>query len=409
MSMKAKALAGVAMAAMVLSQATLAATDVPSAEEMWLIIQEQREEIENLKARIGDTEERVEATADAVEESQLGGADEQGWWQRTHIEGYGELHYNTGDQDRIDVHRFVIGIGHDFNDDLRLVSELEVEHALAGEGQPGEVEVEQAYVEYDISNAHRVKGGVFLIPTGIINETHEPPTFYGVERNNVEAAILPSTWWEAGVAASGELGEGFAYDVALHSGLAVPVTGSSAYKIRNGRQKVANATLTDGAVTGRLVWAGMPGVRVGISAQYQDDLTQNASGLGTSATMIEAHTELSYSGFGLRAIYARWDLDDGPPITGAGAFGRDEQYGWYVEPSYRFDTGVGDLGFFARFSRWDNEAGNAPDSAYEQYDVGLSYWPHPDVVLKLDGSFVSNPPGVGKDDNRLNLGIGYQF
>lgn len=399
-----------AAAAMILLPATLhAATETPSLEEMWRIIQEQQTEIENLKERLGDTEAKVEATADAVEETQAEGGGADGWWQRTHLEGYGELHYNSGDTDEIDLHRFVFGIGHDFSDDLRFVSEIEIEHALAGDGAPGEVEIEQAYIEYDITDSHRVKGGVFLVPTGLLNETHEPPTFYGVERNRVENAILPTTWWEAGVVASGELGEGFRYDVAVHSGLAVPVTGGNAYRIRNGRQKVARAIATDGAVTGRIVWAGIPGVKIGVSAQYQDDLTQNALGLGTSATLLEAHTELSLGGFGLRALYARWDLDDGPALTGAGAFGRDEQYGWFIEPSYRFGVGYGELGFFARYSRWDNEAGNAPNSAFEQYDVGTSYWPHPDLVLKLDGSFTYNPPGRGKDDNRLNLGLGYQF
>ena len=40
-----------------------------------------------------------------------------------------------------------------------------------------------------------VKYGVFLIPVGILNETHEPPTFYGVERS-VEKNIIPTTWWK---------------------------------------------------------------------------------------------------------------------------------------------------------------------------------------------------------------------
>ena len=34
---------------------------------------------------------------------------------------------------------------------------------------------------------------------GFTNERHEPPTFYGVERNFVETAIIPSTWREGGV------------------------------------------------------------------------------------------------------------------------------------------------------------------------------------------------------------------
>ena len=386
------------------------AEETPPAEEIWRIVQEQRAEIERLKRRLGEAEAKVEATGDRVEAAQSARGDGgEGWWRKTHLGGYGELHYNAGDADQIDLHRLVLGIGHDFTDDLRFESEIEFEHALIGDGEPGEVAVEQAYVEYDITDSQRVKGGMVLVPVGILNETHEPPTFFGVERNKVETNIIPTTWSEGGVAASGELGAGFSYDLAVHSGLKVATTGSNAFKIRNGRQKVAEAKATDGAITGRLKWTGHPGVELGLAAQYQDDLTQNAQGLGTSATMVEAHGNLRFGGWGLRALYARWDLDKGPAFTGAGAYGRDIQHGWYVEPSYRFDISAGEVGVFARYSGWDNEAGNGTDSLFQKYDVGLNYWPHPDVVLKIDGEFQHNPSGRGRDDNRVNLGIGYQF
>ena len=101
---------------------------------------------------------------------------------------------------RIDwiFHRFVLFFGHKFNAATRMFSEFELEHALAGEGKPGEVELEQAYIEHDFGDAFTGRAGVMLIPAGILNEVHEPPTFYGVERNNVEKNIIPSTWWEGG-------------------------------------------------------------------------------------------------------------------------------------------------------------------------------------------------------------------
>ncbi|WP_059758168.1 hypothetical protein [Thiobacillus denitrificans] len=87
-----------------------------------------------------------------------------------------------------------------FNQPPRFFSELEVEHSIAGEGKKGEIELEQAYVEYA---DHRAKAGLFLIPVGILNETHETPAFYGVERNPVEKDIIPATWWAGGAALSG--------------------------------------------------------------------------------------------------------------------------------------------------------------------------------------------------------------
>jgi hypothetical protein len=52
-------------------------------------------------------------------------------------------------------------------------------------------------VELDLIDEHRLRAGIELIPIGILNLTHEPPTFYGVERNAVETFIIPTTWREA--------------------------------------------------------------------------------------------------------------------------------------------------------------------------------------------------------------------
>ena len=121
----------------------------------------------------------------------------------THVGGYGELHYNNledGNDSKsrsVDFHRFVLFFAHEFNDDIRFFSEVEIEHAFisdendgSGNGSPGEVELEQAYIEFDIYDDMQIKGGIFLVPVGILNETHEPPTFYGVERNPIEKNII---------------------------------------------------------------------------------------------------------------------------------------------------------------------------------------------------------------------------
>ena len=52
---------------------------------------------------------------------------------------------------------------------------------------------------------------MLLMPVGIINERHEPPVFYGVERPLVETVIIPTTWFEVGAGVHGELGRGWRY------------------------------------------------------------------------------------------------------------------------------------------------------------------------------------------------------
>ena len=226
--------ATLSVAGLLLASTAMAQNATPTLEEMWSIIQQQQAQIAALQAELAETREGVDATNEKVAESEarieatgdfvesLAVADMGG--SKTSISGYGELHYNniradSGDQQEIDFHRFVLFFGHDFTDRIRFFSEFELEHSLAGDGEPGEVELEQAYVEYNLGNETHAKTGLFLVPVGIINETHEPPTFYGVERNDVESIIIPSTWWEAGAGIRGNLAGGFSWDAAFHSGL----------------------------------------------------------------------------------------------------------------------------------------------------------------------------------------------
>ena len=173
----------------------------PSTEEMWEMIQQQQQVIAELKARLDETDQRVtvnetkvdeateevDAAAEAFETAQASTRGSS-WADRTTVGGYGELHYNIlsdnndavgGDNslNRVDFHRFVLFFGHEFNDNIRFFSELEVEHAISGAGQPGEVELEQAWIEMDINENHRFRAGLDILPIGIINRTHEPNTF----------------------------------------------------------------------------------------------------------------------------------------------------------------------------------------------------------------------------------------
>lgn len=411
-----KSLLAVAVATVLGCPATLAAAPQPSAEptmaEVMQLLKQQQAEIEALKAQLRQTDTKVaetvtavEATASAVEtatERSDNYAKVADWAERTQIGGYGEVHYNNkenGRTDEIDVHRFVMYLGHDFNDRVRFFSEVELEHSIAGDDQPGEVELEQAYVEWDYAERQSAKFGLFLVPIGIINETHEPETFYGVERNSVESRIIPSTWWESGVMLGGEIAPGLRYDLGVHSGFETAATGSSALDIRAGRQKSAEATAEEFAYTGRLRYTGIAGLELAVAANYQEDLLQGqVAGADTASGLLyETHAVYETGPFGLRALYAQWDIDGDL----AQAIGKDEQKGWYLEPSWRLTE---KLGLFARYSEWDTQAGDPIDSEVEQFDVGFNYWLVPNVVLKADWADQRNGSGDG-----FNLGLGWSF
>ncbi|MEN8107703.1 MAG: porin [Pseudomonadota bacterium] len=380
---------------------------MPSMEEMWQIIQQQQAEIEAMKSQqqstskqVADADEKAEAAIEAIEEAGTTTASAGSWADKTHIGGYGEMHYNNLDsKEEIDFHRFVLYFGHEFTDNIRFFSELELEHALSGDGKNGEIELEQAYVEFDLNDRHSAKTGLFLLPVGILNETHEPPTFYGVERNPVEKNIIPTTWWAGGAELTGEVAPGWSYNFGIHEGL--NTSAGNNYAVRKGRQKTSQANADHLAATGRIKWTGMPGVELASTVQYQSDITQGTDSSTDDAWLFEAHADIERGPFGLRALYGRWDLNgSGPRSVGA-----DEQEGFYIEPSYKLTDAVG---IFARYNQWDNRAGNNSDTEKKQYDVGVNYWPHPDVVLKADIQRQDND-GDQKNDNGFNLGVGFQF
>ena len=416
MNIKKKVLALAVLSA--LSTSAMAAD--PTNAEIMQMMKEMKEEMadlkkenENLKGEVSDVAGSVDAVADATDEAIKAQVKLS---NKTTLGGYGELHYNTlrdqkGDsnKDQMDFHRFVLFVNHEFNDKMRLVTELELEHSLTGGdgGTPGEVELEQAYIQYDLTQKTNVVGGLFLIPVGIMNETHEPPTFYGVERNDVEKNIIPTTWWEGGAMVEHEFIDGLTANLSATSGLD---SDGGSFKPRDARQKVAEAEAKTFAYNGRLKYTAIPGLELAGTVNYQDNFCQNQLAGCGSATLYEAHTVYNVDNFGLRALVAWWDID-GSAVSAVGA---DEQYGYYVEPSYRFDDAIvagQDIGVFARYAVWDNQegSGSTTDTEYQQVNFGANWWIDKDVVVKIDYQLQDVGGGVSKELDGLNLGLGYQF
>ncbi|MBT8128894.1 MAG: porin [Gammaproteobacteria bacterium] len=329
--------------------------------------------------------------------------------RKVHIGGYGELHYNNWEFPdgskfkELDFHRFVLFFGYDFSDSIRFHSEIEIEHAFVEDtddgSNPGAVELEQAYVEFDLTENMETKGGLFLMPVGIINETHEPTTFYGVERNPVETRIIPTTWWEGGAALTGRLGgSGVSYDLTITSGL------DGGTNIRGGRQKVAKATANDLAYTGRLKYTGLRGLELAATAQYQANMAQSLDPDIGAGVLFTTHAIWNISQFQVRALYAGWDIDVSSSAS-ADEQARDKQDGYYLEGSWKF---IPSTGVFVRYDIWDN--GGLGDTEKTQANVGINYWPHEGVVIKFDIQRQDHGAANAADEaDGFNIGIGYAF
>ena len=394
----------------------------PSTAKLWEIVQQQQKEISELKEALGEltdnsrtTEARtqelaaqISATADFVDTIQATSIDDQ---RKTRIGGYGELHMNylsakdsERDTEKVDFHRYVLFIEYSYSNKVTFFSEIELEHSLAGDGKPGEVELEQAFVEFSPNDSMFLRTGLFLVPIGILNESHEPPTFYGVERNSVENVIIPSTWWEGGAAIGGRSANGLAWEAAIHSGLSIPVSGSNAFRVRSGRQKVAEARASNLAYSIRGSFTGVSGLLLAASWHHQNDPSQNDDDGLDTGTLISLAATLKRGNFEARAMWAGWTFN-GEAVEAAGA---DKQTGWYFEPAFHFDLGTRRA---VVHYRWENVEGARIQDRYSQSEVGVNFYPIEDVVLKLDYRNRDHDIDSANSSNfdGIDLGFGYQF
>jgi hypothetical protein len=361
--------------------------------------------------------------------------------QGASIGGYGEVLYENfasereddapvTTRDQIDALRLILYVGYKFTPKLLFNSEIEFEHASTGQG--GEASVEFAYIDYVASRQFGLRGGMVLVPMGLINELHEPPIFLGTSRSLTESMIIPSTWRENGFGVFGEVGD-FSYRAYVINGLDAigngpsRATGFSATGIRGGRQKGARALIENPAVVGRIDFtpAAVRGLLVGGSA-YTGNSAQGATTTGgadieATTTVLEGHAQFQARGLDLRALYARTTVDDvaalnaARTLTGASSIG-EELTGWYVQAGYDVLRPTGSelqLTPYVRFESVNTQesvpTGFAANPANERTAtvLGAAFKPIPNIVLKADYQIHKNEAETGL--NQFNVALGYLF
>ncbi len=341
------------------------------------------------------------------------------------IGAYGEITYNQpeGDNGELDVQRFVLLVGYKFNDKTQFVSELEVEHVE-------EIFVEQAFINHSISDNVSLRGGLMIVPMGIVNEYHEPTTFNGVERPSVDNVIVPSTWREIGVGVTGRFPDAsIGYQAYVFNGFkstslngdAVSGVLKGSSGLRGGRQKGIKSTVDSPTFSTKFDYYGIPGLRLGLSGYFgktqAEDNVEELDGANIGIAMVGLDARYAYRQFTARGqfIYAGLsDTDDYNNLTG-NDLGSALQ-GYYVEGAYNLlpITNKQRLYAFARYENYDTHASVDGDltrnDAFNRTDVttGLSYHIAPGVVVKGDYQFKSSKSDADIN-NLLNFGLGVWF
>jgi hypothetical protein len=336
---------------------------------------------------------------------------------------YGQIDYNQpeGANGKLDVHRLVMLLGYRFSDKVQFVSEIEFEHVK-------EVYVEQAFVNYNVANNVNLRGGLMLVPMGIVNEYHEPTTYNGVERPMVDKSIVPTTWREIGVGVSGKLNSAsIAYQAYLFNGFKstnADGTGKIGGKdgLRGGRQKGAESTIDSPNLSTKVEYYGIPGLRMGLSGYFgrtqADDAIKDIKGADVGISMIGLDARYVYDRFSARGQYIYASLNDTRAynrLTGSQL--GSEMNGWYAEAAYNLlpMNKEQKLYAFTRYEEYDTHADTkgslVRNDAYNRNEItmGLSYHIAPGVVVKGDYQIKDNAVSGNDAQNQLNFGIGVWF
>lgn len=324
------------------------------------------------------------------------------------ISAYGELHYNSDKADNkplsqvLDFHRFVTFVGYSWSEKWSFKSELELEHNYV-EGGDGELELEQAYINYHYADWFGFQAGVVLPSIGLINEYHEPPVFLGVERPEYNNKIIPTTWFGNGIAFYGRH-MSFDYKITIMEGLNNEKFSESG-AIRSGRRKGFKADAKNLLYNFRLDYIGLPGLKIGGSFTYNKASGDTSS---NKINIIDLHGQYAKDNIYANFEFGNIDYEKGNLQTSRGYY---FDLGYNVGSLLNIETKVIP---FVRYTDYNTayetlSGGNSEkQNHYTYWMVGLSVKPLDQIVFKADYGVRKRELGDLKTKS-FNLGVGYMF
>ena len=149
------------------------------------------------------------------------------------------------------------------------------------------------------------------MPVGIINVYHEPPTFNGVDRPEVDTLVIPSTWREPGFGIFGELATGRRLPA---------VSGQRPQRERlhrrerpspTGHQEGMLAAARDFGAVGRLTYEPMLATIFGLSGYFATSGNSLRATVGNVPVgLVEIDARTRHRGFTARAEFAMLFIGD---------------------------------------------------------------------------------------------------
>jgi hypothetical protein len=170
-------------------------------------------------------------------------------------------------------------------------------------------------------------------------------------------------------------------------------------------------------------YLGVPGLQIGASG-WQGDSSFAVPRLDTTVWIAEADARYRFGRAEVRGQYAHVGIGDAARLndaiertTGVSPNVARQLRGFYAEAAYTVWNGgpARDLALFARYENFDTQFRMpAGFTALEEFDrtawtLGATYYPDPDVALKVDYTILESRSGFVRLPRSLNVGIGWWF
>ncbi len=357
------------------------------------------------------------------------------------IGGYAQIDYNqpinadTYNNGVLDVHRLVMLFGYKFNNRTQFITEIEYEHV-------SEVYIEQAFVDYKLNNYMNLRAGLMLIPMGIVNEYHEPPTFLGVERPMLDNYIVPTTWREIGIGFTGTIpNANLKYQAYVVNGFksfdeTPTLRGSDA--LRKGRQKGEESFMNAPNFATKVEYFGFKGLNIGLSGYLGNTQSTLYNGIEKDDAAAVARADSSVVGVAMIGIDTRY-TNGGLHLRGQWNYGsisntvayNNLSYpngkpndlgsaisGYYAEAGYNIfsiaKTIKTELIPFVRYSEFDTHTQVAGElKRNDKYNrivitTGIGWKVAPGAIFKADIQFLKTK-GDHAYSKIFNAGVGIWF
>lgn len=342
------------------------------------------------------------------------------------IGGYYDLEFKQPLQGRasaFDLHRLVLTASSYLHDNLFFNAEIEFEHGgvINGGADDGELKLEQVWADYKISDLLTLRGGVVLIPFGIVNVLHDSDVRESVTRPLYASTIVPSTWSDAGVGAYGSFyptEEGLlSYELYATNGLTDAFSATSG--TRNARSSLKADNNGNKALSGRFAYSPFLGLEAAFDVYHG---AYDATGT-KQATLLGGDVAYSVGPFEVLAEGATVLTEGGTALSGGAPTAIPTRMGgYYVEGRYRFfpellqGTFLGRAGGFdaatftayARYGQVDTNQAAFDASDRTEALVGLNYRPIRTFAFKNELQRLAEPAtGKVEDTFWSSVAVGF--